>query len=569
MATSFTLNMNEDVLFKHPSSMKSIPGTLYLTTLRVTWIATAAPYSSKNILLPWTQIKDDKYSKSSDEKQRCMIRLLSVNGDALVFSLSGAPTPRLRDELERAKMAVKKGRQGSNTSGNNPPQQTTPAAKQKKPAVASAVPPSAGLPSQEVRSEAERREALLSADAELRRLHAELVGGGVITAEEFWSARSQLLSDHEGRDTASRRGMTSSLLCDVQHAEVTGQGARRFQLTPEAVMDIFQMYPAVLEEYTTKVPEQMSRDEFWVRYFQHQAFNNSSRAPPSSLPRRHAMQSLPLSSSSSSSSSRAGNRRQQEERILSGGVASDVDLTQTFGDYHAAERLDPEDSQFRPSAVCDKYKRKGRLVLEQQQQGSQLSSTSSSSSSSRSSSSRSPAVTSKRARRGSSSSSSSVSEWETNEHLLNHEDPAGEDIPLHLHPHPHPLASGERPPSLLQTPLPAAAAAACLSPPGGGVGRRQGVFPSPERASQVLRREQARLDSFTEVARRAAGQEGGRGSGSDSGRGSNNGSGGGAVAVAASLGSGDSAGAGASPPPVLEHMQTAPELEQVSAAANT
>ena len=343
MATSFTLNMNEDVLFKHPCTMNSKPGTLYLTTLRVTWIASSKSNSEYNILLPWTQITDDKYSKITNDNQKCMIRLKSMNGDTYVFTLTGVSSPKLREELERAKVAVKRGRRGEgpNLTKNEKVMNTAD-----DPLL---------LGSNDNRSEGDRQESLLAADAELRHLYAELVNGGVISANEFWSSRSKMLSDYEGKYAATKKGMSSSLLSDVQHLEVSENGIPKIQLTPEAVVDIFQMYPHVLEEYNAKVPVEMSKDEFWVKYFQHEFFNRKYRSQDLTTTSAH----LPKGSTP------ALIERNGREK-LTNKVSDDFDLTQTYGDYHYAEKLDPEDAQFRPSAVSEKYKRKGILVMEQQ-----------------------------------------------------------------------------------------------------------------------------------------------------------------------------------------------------------
>mmetsp|Transcript_10126 Transcript_10126/g.18917 ORF Transcript_10126/g.18917 Transcript_10126/m.18917 type:complete len:625 (+) Transcript_10126:165-2039(+) len=520
MATSFTLNMNEDVLFKHPSSMKSLPGMLYLTTLRVTWIASSSSQSAKNLLLPWTQIQDDKYSKSTDEKQRCMIRLTSVHGDAHVFSLTGAPPSSLRDELERAKVAVKRGRQGGEAK-KPPVVKTTQGSKHSTSGTGTTQLPPPML------TTGERREQLLAADAELRRLHKELVGEGVIGEDEFWTTRSKLVSDSEGRDVATRKGMTSSLLSDVEHAEMAGKGSK-FQLTPEAVMDIFQMYPAVLEEYNAKVPLEMTKDEFWVKYFQHEVFTKSSRGSASRV-------KLPLETRAgvSKSDAEAGQPRKVSDR-----VSSEMDLTLTFGDYHVAEKLDPEDSHFKSTNTAAKYKRKGSLVLEQQQQshaGEGITSTSSGGDD--------LAVSSARNRERS---------WETNAYILNEERPGIDDIPLHLNRKKRIRvedSAGEPRILLTEGDMKCFALNHQENAASAGVsgGRYQGVFPSSASAITLLKKEQEKLSKFTEVARQAADLEGGGSSlpvGTLGGTGST---------TAEQWNIGVSS---------IEHMQTTPELER-------
>ena len=477
MATSFTLNMNEDVIFKHPASMKAIPGTLYFTTLRVTWVATASAHAARNALLPWTQIRDDKYSKSTDEKQRCMIRFLSTSGDTFIFLLTGSPISCLRDELERAKLAVKRGRQGSSGKGDIPTKKPVTAASTSHLGSNNSDQP----PEKHIRTEAERRELLLSADSELRHLYTELVVGGVINSTEFWSTRSQLLSDHEGRDTASHRGMASSLLCDVQHAEVTTNGIRKFQLTPETVMDIFQMYPHVLQDYTAKVPEQMTRDEFWIKYFQHEMFNKrgSSQQRTLSVSSQNFLSAKrPMASTNTSS-------RVCRQENLSRRVAGEMDLTQTYGDYHMPERLDPEDTEFRPTSTSEKYKRKGTLVLEEQvsfNHRSQSSIDSDISVGSGASQSKRPRV------------SHRERHWET---ILNKENPDEDVIPLHLggKKFGHTQQKKSSISDITQTMT--AHNTVFVADPGlekrSGSGDYESLFPSVTQATVVLRREQGKL----------------------------------------------------------------------------
>ena len=166
---SFTLNMDEDVLFKHPCSVKNAPGTLYLTTLRVTWVPQSAGNAAKIILFPWVEVQDDKYSKSNDAKKRCMIRLVTMSGEAFVFNLTGQPSDVLRDELERAKIAVKKGRNQSQ------PKEHTYARRSRSGASDSGLTTVENEESsRHYRTESKRQEDLLEADSELRRLHKRI-----------------------------------------------------------------------------------------------------------------------------------------------------------------------------------------------------------------------------------------------------------------------------------------------------------------------------------------------------------------------------------------------------------
>ena len=260
-----------------------------------------------------------------------------------------------------------------------------------------------------------------------------------------------MLSDLEGRDVASHRGMTSSLLCDVHHAEVTEDGVRKFQLTPEAVADIFMMYPKVLEEYNAKVPVEMTKDEFWVRYFQHEVYVKNKE--------------IVIGKESAKPSSSCSGTKSM--RSLSDRVSSEVDLSRTYGDYHVPERLDPEDKNFHPSSTTEKYVRKSSLVLEKQF----------------------------------GKSNSHIARDEISGENLLRESNSDDEIPLRFSSKKRGIDImmdvSEKTPITLQSYIKQARKCNICD-----------LFPSPNEAIKCLKDEQDKLDSYTEIARGASYQEG-------------------------------------------------------------
>ncbi|KAL6046693.1 General transcription factor IIH subunit putative, variant 2 [Balamuthia mandrillaris] len=122
--------------------------------------------------------------------------------------------------------------------------------------------------------EAKQRAALLAGNDTLRALHDELVISGIISEEEFWSSRKQMLETEAQSVAKQQRGMSSELLADVKPALETCN-AVHYRLTPTVIRQIFVEYPAVKKAYEEWVPDKLSETEFWTKYFQSQYFHKS------------------------------------------------------------------------------------------------------------------------------------------------------------------------------------------------------------------------------------------------------------------------------------------------------
>lgn len=122
------------------------------------------------------------------------------------------------------------------------------------------------------------RKAVLLRDAHLRRLHTELVQGGLVSDEAFWAAsgRQAVLEAEAARagGAAERqlRGSASAMLARDAFGTIeggsTGQhgGRVRYRLTKDVKAQIFRERPAVRKAFVAVVPAKMSEKDFWEKF---------------------------------------------------------------------------------------------------------------------------------------------------------------------------------------------------------------------------------------------------------------------------------------------------------------
>lgn len=121
-----------------------------------------------------------------------------------------------------------------------------------------------------------QRATILAAYPEVQRLYEELVGGGVISEDEFWSTRGDLLADETHRTASQQQSLPSSSLADVR--PIMGlSNAVKYKLTPAVIRQIFMEYPAVEKAYNASVPMHQSEVEFWTNYFKSQYFHKDQK----------------------------------------------------------------------------------------------------------------------------------------------------------------------------------------------------------------------------------------------------------------------------------------------------
>jgi hypothetical protein len=121
--------------------------------------------------------------------------------------------------------------------------------------------------------EVQARQSLLEQNADLRKIHRELVMGNVITEEEFWSARGELLQEQHWRNQ-QKKGTSSVLLADLKPADSDGNELK-FTLNSDIIHSIFTQYPGVHRAYIDYVPSKLDEKEFWKQYFSSKYFHRN------------------------------------------------------------------------------------------------------------------------------------------------------------------------------------------------------------------------------------------------------------------------------------------------------
>ncbi|KAF7792342.1 hypothetical protein EIP86_003378 [Pleurotus ostreatoroseus] len=133
------------------------------------------------------------------------------------------------------------------------------------------------------------RKKVLVSTPELGALHRELVLGGQITENEFWEGREHLILAQAAADS-QKRGKPGQL---VDPRPQTVDGDIKIVVTPQLIHDIFEEYPVVAKAYSENVPNKLSEEDFWSRYFQSKLFN-AHRASIRSSAAQHVVKDDPI-----------------------------------------------------------------------------------------------------------------------------------------------------------------------------------------------------------------------------------------------------------------------------------
>ncbi|CAH9135206.1 unnamed protein product [Cuscuta epithymum] len=229
---------------KYKLSVKDpgVPGVLRMTMERFIFKPND-PMSSYKLNVEFRLIKGHKFTKEGTSKQ-ALLNLSQDQGKNYIFEFdSFSDRDACRDFV--ASVITSCGDSGK----------TTPA------------PESSTLPNDEQlsTSEMERRVKLLKEDGELRKLHKQLVMGGILSEGEFWAARKKLLNQGD----AKRPKQHVALKNHIWHKKPTIDGQPNkitFNLTPEIILQIFAEKPAVRQAYLNFVPKKMTEREFWTKY---------------------------------------------------------------------------------------------------------------------------------------------------------------------------------------------------------------------------------------------------------------------------------------------------------------
>eukprot|EP00667_Euglena_gracilis_P016861 EG_transcript_17682 len=125
---------------------------------------------------------------------------------------------------------------------------------------------------------AAERALALSSDPELRALHRDVVGGGLMVEEDFWHdpQRKRLLEAMREKTKAQATGMRSSFFtADLPRTRASNHIT--FHLDKQIVADIFRELPQVKAAFMDRVPEKMSEVQFWEAFFKSHHFNRQEK----------------------------------------------------------------------------------------------------------------------------------------------------------------------------------------------------------------------------------------------------------------------------------------------------
>ncbi len=272
-----------------PALLSAHLGTLYLTNLRVVWIATDAQAPTQSMELTYSMLTDFQVSKPP----KAAIRLNRSDGQpSIILEMMKTGLVSSRNILESARKVIseqsrrEKGlrsrasQMGSNSGGKRLSEgrddgdekehtyghtswgSGQPLRRRRVEGTVldsarggqAAVSPSLQLQPHRPNPKTDdtlARAALLSGNPELKRQFDDVVGRNIVTEEEFWSGRRRLLNEEVAKAKASRRGAPSEMLADVQAIKVDNK--RKYTLTAANIRSIFVMYPAVLRAYKVSI----------------------------------------------------------------------------------------------------------------------------------------------------------------------------------------------------------------------------------------------------------------------------------------------------------------------------
>jgi transcription initiation factor TFIIH subunit 1 len=114
---------------------------------------------------------------------------------------------------------------------------------------------------------------------ELKSLYDRLVGGGVVSEEDFWASNAALVEAGLAEYSLGQRaGLPNSMLSHVRGTQDGRSSTLNYKPTLKQLAEILMEDPAVLAAYNRTVAVgAMSEKEFWTRYFRAQYFRAARR----------------------------------------------------------------------------------------------------------------------------------------------------------------------------------------------------------------------------------------------------------------------------------------------------
>ncbi|EAU91033.1 hypothetical protein CC1G_03201 [Coprinopsis cinerea okayama7 len=283
------------------ASYKKLPGLLELTDTHLQW--TQDGKKQPAIRVAHAEAASLFSSKEGAEQVRLKIVLVN-NPNGHTFAFTNQPQSVAYQERERFKTELTTIIARNKANADLP--QSTPAGSAPQTPTPNGIPrpqtarPSA-VPSRAQSVSSDRatptivandpaadfrlRKRVLTSNPDLAQLHQELVMTGQMSEAEFWDGREHLLLAQQAVEN-QRKGKPGTLV-DPRPETVDG-GEIKIIITKQLIADIFDEYPVVAKAYNENVPNNLTEEQFWQRYFQSKLFN-SHRASIRSSATQHVV----------------------------------------------------------------------------------------------------------------------------------------------------------------------------------------------------------------------------------------------------------------------------------------
>jgi hypothetical protein len=199
----------------------------------------------------WAIVKDMQTSKMTKPTDKCMMKIsMKTSAAALILLFEKAVDRDQAKDTITKMIAPYKSRlapQISSKSTTKPKASTAPA-------------------------ESRRRTKVLAADPKLAQRYTELVKGGVITEQEFWTQKECRTRINAERWKGQKTGESNALMADLRSSSSSSQMIS-YSLNAKQIHSIFVQYPAVHRAFQDKVPNELTEKEFWLKYVQSRFFH--------------------------------------------------------------------------------------------------------------------------------------------------------------------------------------------------------------------------------------------------------------------------------------------------------